>query len=107
MNKADAKIIAQSVTMEQLLVMFNNAKQEISNWEAVSDVNKGITKGAAWNILKASFDSMSEITPRFRCLGVTNMIREFGDYLPDDLKIKKDKKTKPKITPHHEKPLFK
>ena len=51
MNRPDAKKIAQYITNEQLQKMFDNAKVGIKDWTKVSIVNKGLTKGVAWNIL--------------------------------------------------------
>lgn len=47
MNKTDAKIIAKTITNEQILEMFNNAKNSITEWNQVSTINFGITKGTA------------------------------------------------------------
>lgn len=106
MNKINAKKIAQTVTMEQLQSMFDRVEREFTDWESVSAVNKGISKGAAWNILKAGFDSMNKITDRDRNLGVKNMIWEFGDYLSDDLKIKKKRSFSEPKQIHHQNPKF-
>ena len=78
MNKSTAKQIAETITNEQLLVMFTNAKNSIKDWNKVSIVNKGMTKGTAWNILAKDFD----INKTYHILAKTNMVREFGDYLP-------------------------
>lgn len=102
MNRTDAKKISETITFEQLKEMFANAKEGIQDWEAVSAVNKSMTKGMAWNILFKGLDeSMTH-----RALGVKNMIWEFGDYLSDDLKIKKKAKSKAKIKVHHQDPIF-
>lgn len=102
MNKTDAKLIAETITYDQLVTMFNNAKSGIKDWSAVSDVNKGITKGVSWNILHGG---LSEDL-RLRGLGVKNMIWEFGDYLEDGLKPVKKTKAKRVIKVHHEDPIF-
>lgn len=82
MNRADAKKLAETLTTDQLKDMFKRAKENISDWEQVSSVNKGMTIGATWNILANcnAFDSQ---------LARTNMIREFGDYLDENIKPKK------------------
>ena len=90
MNRKDAKQIAEKITNEELLIMFNSAKENITNWGVKSIINKGMTKGFAWNILAANFD----INYRYHILSKINMIREFGDYLPENLLIKKNYKTK-------------
>ena len=102
MNKSDAKKIAETITFEQVEEMFNNAKEGITDWEEVSAVNKGITKGVAWNILKQGVNPGIVKQP----LALKNMILEFGDYLPDELKIKKKSKKQVKLNIHHEAPVF-
>lgn len=80
--------------------MMNNAKEKITDWTKVSIVNKSFTKGVAWNILCKDFD----VNYNYHVLAKTNMIREFGDYLPEELKSKKV--IKPKIEPKHQDPIF-
>ncbi len=101
MRRSDAKKIAETITNEQLLEMFNNAKTKITDWTKVSNVNKGITKGTAWNLLVVGFD----INHKYHILAKTNFVREFGEFLPAELKpVKKDKKDLP--TPVHQEPKF-
>ena len=100
MNKTDAKKIAQIVTNEQLQEMFNAAKVGIKDWTKVSNVNKGMTKGSAWNILAKNFD----VNIKHHILAKTNMIREFGDFLLEDLKPKK--KIRNQFIPFHQQPEF-
>ena len=102
MNRTDAKKIAETITFEQLEKMFSNAKEKITDWEKVSTVNKQMTKGMAWNILFRGLDEAMT----HRALGVKNMIWEFGDYLDDELKIKKKPKAKRNIEVHHQEPNF-
>lgn len=104
MNRTRAREIAQTITNEQLSQMFESAKAGIKDWTRVSDVNKGMTKGTAWNILAADFDPTIE----HPVMGKTNMIREFGDYLPNSIKFpqKEKKKYEPKL-PTHQEPKFK
>lgn len=90
MNKPDAKKIAQKITNEQLQEMLNNAKISIKDWTKVSNCNKGMTKGSAWNILAKNFD----VNVNHHILAKINMIREFGEFLPEDLKP--EKKTRKK-----------
>jgi len=85
MNKKDSKIIAETITNEELLDMFNNAKENITDWTKVSSVNKGMTKGVSWNILAKDFD----MNHKYHILAKTNMVREFGEFLPDQLKPQK------------------
>ena len=82
MNRQNAKNIAETITNEQLKQMFDKAKANITNWHVISGVNKGMTKGHAWNILASNFD----VNKKYHPLTVVNMIWEFGDYLPDELK---------------------
>lgn len=100
MRRSDARKIAETITNEQLVQMLNEAKQKVTNWNEPSIVNKCFTKGVAWNILGANFDTNIE----HHILAKTNMIREFGNYLPDELKPKK--KEKVKIIPFHQDPKF-
>jgi hypothetical protein len=100
MNRSDAKKIAENITNNQLMEMFNKAKNEIKDWTKVSIVNKSLTKGFAWNILAKDFD----INYNYHILAKINMIREFGEFLPDELKIKKNKKIYDK--PMHQEPEF-
>ncbi len=102
MNKTNAKKIAETITFEQLSKMFDRAKLNIMNWEEVSAVNKGMTKGAAWNILYKSLLPRVMNSPMI----IKNMIWEFGDYLDDDLKIKPKKKAKSDVKVFHQEPEF-
>lgn len=100
MNKNNAKKIAQIITSEQLQEMFNAAKIGVKDWTKVSAVNKGMTKGVSWNILAKDFD----ISINHHIMAKVNMIREFGEFLPEDLKIKKQ--IKKFQAPIHQEPKF-
>ena len=100
MNRKDARKIAETITNVQLQNMFNAAKKGIKDWTKVSSVNKGFTKGTGWNILAKGFDIKNEC----HILAKTNMVWEFGDFLPEELKIKKVKKTYKE--PRHQDPEF-
>ena len=100
MNRTDARKIAEIITNKQLKNMLDAAKFSIKDWTKVSIVNKGLTKGSSWNVLGRDFD----ITHNYHILGKINMIREFGEFLPDELKIKKSKKVYP--PPVHQDPIF-
>ena len=102
MNKANAKKIAETITFEQLAKMFSNAESNIVNWEEVSAVNKGMTKGAVWNILIKGLTRNIMNQP----LALKNMIWEFGDHLDVDLKIKPKKKIKSDVEIFHQDPDF-
>ena len=100
MNKNDAKKIAKTITNEQLQQMFKDAKTKITDWTKVSNVNKGLTKGASWNILAKDFD----VTAKHHILVKTNMVREFGEFLP--AKLKPQKKVRQFQPPTHQDPQF-
>ena len=101
MNRNDAKQIAKTITNEQIQDMFNKAKENIKDWTKISNVNKGLTKGSAWNILAKDFD----ILTNHHILAKTNYIREFGEFLPDELKPKKKTK-RISQNPIHQEPVF-
>lgn len=100
MNRYDAKRIAQTITNDQLDQMFQKAKESITDWTKTSSVNKGLTKGAAWNILAKDFD----VNHSYHILAKANMVREFGEFLPEELKPQK--KEKNPSTPIHQEPIF-
>jgi hypothetical protein len=100
MERSKARHIAETITNEQLKEMLDRAKENIKDWSKVSTVNKGITKGTAWNILGSNFD----VSKEHHILTKTNMVREFGEFLSEDLKPKK--KEKVKIIAFHQDPKF-
>ncbi len=102
MNRNEAKKLSETVTLEDLKQMFVNAQAGIKNWAETSRVNKGMTKGTAYNILslKKEYASINEL----HILGRTNMIWEFGEFLPGYQK--QPKKQKPSINPVHQEPKF-
>ncbi len=102
MNRTDAKRIAETITNEELAEMFANAKANITDWTKVSNVNKGMSKGVAWNILASDFD----VEKTHHNLAKYNMLREFGEFLPNHLKpAKKVKPATPNVV--HQEPKFK
>lgn len=100
MNRSDARIIAETITNQQLVDMFESAKRGIRDWTERSAVNKSFSLGVSWNILAKDFDPEKS----HHVLAKKNMIWEFGDFLPDESKPSKDKKVLPEI--HHEEPVF-
>lgn len=98
MNRPDANKIAETITNEQLLQMFNSAKDNIVNWNRVSNINKGMTRGAAWNVLAKDFN----VNKDYKVIIKYNMIREFGKYLPDELKPIRKNRTIQGNPPHQE-----
>lgn len=101
MNRSDAKKIAETITNNELWLMICAAKAKITNWRERSIVNKGLTKGAAWNVLAKDFT----MDCKYHILAKINMVREFGEFLPDQRKPKKINKDLP--APIHQDPIFK
>ena len=97
MNRDEAKIIAETVSHDDLKRMMVNAYKSIEVWNIPSRVNNGISKGAAFNIYtKINIDDDTHI------LAKINMLREFGEYLPNYQKEKKEQK--PPVNFYHEEP---
>lgn len=101
MNKKDAKIIAKTITFDQVFKMLDNAQKGVTNWRETSSINFGITKGMAWNLLAKPYKLNNDVSD----MGLYYLILEFGDYLPEELKIKKIKKIN-NIAPIHQDPIF-
>lgn len=105
MNKIDAKRLAETVTHEQLLAMFERAKTSITNWREPSKVNPSITLGAAWNIYYPCV--VQSLRPIKLSHVKTNMLWLFGDYLDESLKPdKKSNNRKPAVDVFHQEPIF-
>lgn len=99
MNRNEARKIAETVSTEDLKQMFLNAQNSINDWTQPSRINKGLSKGIAFNILsKGSMNTTSHI------IGITNAIREFGEFLPNYEKVIKEKKSSVKCS--HQDPIF-
>lgn len=97
MTRTEAKKLAEKVSVADLKYMFVNAYSKISDWERQSRVNKGMTIGTTFNVLsKCGVDSNTHI------LAKINMLREFGEYLPDY--EPPAKKTKKNSSAHHQEP---
>lgn len=101
MNKQEASKLAETVTGEQLTQMFLNAQESIKDWRQVSRVNKSMSKGTAFNILSAGCRDAKSLAQK---IAVTNMIWEFGEYLPGYKKPLA--KERPEIAVHHQEPKF-
>ena len=82
--------------------MFYNAKEQIKDWTKVSSINKIMTKGFSWNILARDFD----VDYNYHILSKTNMVREFGEFLPDELKSLPMIKQELEKEPLHQEPIF-
>jgi hypothetical protein len=102
MNRIDAKRIAETVTREQLAAMLERAKTGVKDWAAVSSVNPHFTKGKSWNIFYPVFMSGRHLVKP----AITNMVHEFGDFLDDDIKPRREPRQRPDIVPVHEEPRF-
>ncbi|MCJ8293360.1 MAG: hypothetical protein MJK15_03045 [Colwellia sp.] len=103
MNKSNAKKIAEVITFDQLQVMFANAKNNVKDWHKISNVNHSLTIGTTWNILFTASTNPSIIKQKS---ALTNMIWEFGDYLPEELLPKKGTIKKAKVKVTHQEPKF-
>lgn len=101
MNRHEAMNLAERITNQQLLQMFKSAKDSVKDWTKPSNINKGLTRGATWNILAKDFD----VAKDYKTIIKYNMIREFGRYLPPELTIARNKKSIP-INPSHQEPNF-
>lgn len=97
MNRNEARKLAETVSNEEIEQMLLNAQKSIKDWTEISRVNKGLTKGTAFNIL-------SKGGVANHILGRTNQIWEFGEFLPNYQKQVKEKK--PTRTPTHQEPKF-
>lgn len=96
MRKEEAKRLAERVTTSELKQMLFNAKRDIKNWTDPSRSNKGISRGAAFNIFAKCVDTKSK-------LAITNMLVEFGEHLPNYTPV--DKIKKDVVKPTHQEPI--
>jgi hypothetical protein len=105
MTKKEAIEIAKTVTNDQLEEMFVEVMKhygEYSLWGETAKVNKGMTKGTAWNIFGKDFNPDLKYSNIAKC----NMVREFGDCLPDNVRIKYPPKSDIIINVVHQEPDF-
>lgn len=100
MNRRQARKIAETITNIQLEEMLNSARLGIKDWTKVSNVNKGMTKGTSWNILGKDF----RIKDKYHILAKTNMVWEFGDFLPPNMLEPKKEKIRTGPLPVHQEP---
>lgn len=104
MNRNEARKLAETVTNEQLNEMFSVAQSSVKDWHETSRVNAGMTKGAAFNILSKGFGKDFDPKKSIHVLAKTNMLREFGEFLPGYEKpVRKEKTTR---QPFHRDPDF-
>lgn len=101
MNKSNAKVIAETITRDQLEAMFQTAKESIGDWSAASSVNPSMSLGKVWNIMYPLFLANRPLQPAI----TTNMVWAFGDYLEVSLKPAKKKRPAPPSV-YHEEPNF-
>lgn len=105
MNRAYAEIIVDTITNEQIKEMVINAKNTITDWKKPSVVNLSATIGTTWNILTPFVFKEFSMLNMSRGWKV-NLIREFGEYLPEDLKPKTHKSPNSEIELVHQEPIF-
>ena len=101
MKRSEARKLAETITNQQIFDMLEKAKVGVKDWTKVSIVNKGMTKGTAWNLLGKDFDVTFT---NYHVLAKTNILREFGEFLPEELQPPKRKKLS--IQPFHQEPIF-
>ena len=81
--------------------MFLNAQSKIKVWTIPARVNKGMTKGTAFNLLSKGV----VIGKEWGWIAKRNMIWEFGEYLPGyTKKVAKEKPSPVKLV--HQEPKF-
>lgn len=102
MDKGHAKQLSTQLDNYHLKQMIDKAKDEIKDWTVSSKINKSLSKGTVWNILANSFD----VNKHLNNIVKYNLIREYGEFLPEQLQPKK-KTPKPDIIPVHQDPIFK
>lgn len=102
MNRNDAKRIAATITNDELAEMFQRAKAEIKDWRRPSNVNKGMTLGASWNVIAKNYDEKKDYPPNIK----TIMVQEFGDFLPRYVKNRKGNQASDERPLTHQDPIF-
>jgi hypothetical protein len=107
MKRSYAKKLAEDVTNQELKEMFYNAQKSITqsgDWGKVSKVNKSLSVSTAFNILSCGVDSDEFLDQKIAPIAKLNMIREFGEYLPNYQP--EQARTKPNINITHHEPKF-
>lgn len=104
MNRNEAKKIAETVSNKDLNEMFKNAQSSITDWKQVSRVNIGLSKGIAFNILSNGFGKEFDESKAIHILAKINMIREFGEFLPNYSKPIRKERTENSTS--HQEPNF-
>lgn len=103
MERELAKRISQKITVGDAIKTLQNAYYQINDWNVRSEVNRGLSKGIAFNIfVKGLFGLKNEIaipngetfltyTDNWRIKDLLEkIIWEFGEYLPNVDQITKD-----------------
>lgn len=103
MTRPEAKKLAEIVTPAELKAMLIDARINITDWTRRSRVNIGMTIGATFNIFSVGFEIESPLPKDLHILAKTNMIWEFGEYLPKYVKPL-PKKTKLDVRVAHQEP---
>ncbi len=106
MNRKTARELAERLSEETIRQMLQTAWSNMPDWRAPSRVNKSITKGTAWNILTLLLEDTrlaDKLAPApISILGKTNMIWEFGEFLPPEYKPKSKKRNPPQDLIHQD-----
>lgn len=102
MTKKECTQVSINITKEQIILMLNNAKKEVVDWTKPSSLNKGMTIGTSWNILTSGILDNYDIPT----IIIVKLLREFGDYLPNELKMNNNKKINKIIDLVHQEPNF-
>ena len=98
MTRTDARKLAEIITVSELKETILNAYSLIDDWTVPSKVNKGMSKGTAFNVL-----TCGEITENMHVIAKINIIREFSLYLPEKYRVFKKESAKT-ITLCHQDP---
>jgi len=79
MQRCEARRLAETCKEEELIGMLARARVEIVDWRKPSRINPSLSRGAVFNIFIAC--DLKTNGAAF-LMAKTNMIAEFGEYLP-------------------------
>lgn len=79
MRKTKARELAKTVSLDSLKTMLIEARKNFTAWSSPSSVNIGFSKGYSFNLF---VKVMQEADESLNVIAKTNMIREFGTFLP-------------------------
>jgi hypothetical protein len=105
MNWGTAKDIASRISQEEMIQMLINAKNGIKDWTAPCKTNKGLSWGTAWNVMVANGGIKERDFNTIPLIVKIQLLRLFGDWLPEYLQPPKKKKIK-STNPTHQEPNF-